>query len=103
MLEYEAHHEEVRWNSYGEYAEGCQLAAETNPKEEVEQNDVQAIIHEMGSAEAYAVLGRSLLLEGEMGGHVIIGEETDDVSDRIGHIDVDPVLEDPVDDIVYRR
>ena len=100
MFEYKPHHQEVRGDGDGKHAQWGQLSTEANPQEEVEQNNMQAVVHEMCAAEADAVLCRCFLLKGEVGRHIVVGKETDHVAHRIGYIDVDPMLEYPVDDIV---
>ena len=61
---------------------------------------MQQVVHQMGTPETDAVLGRGLLMEGEVGGEVIIHQETQRIADGIGYVDVDPVLQHPVDGIV---
>ena len=100
MFEYESHEHEIRRYGDGEHGDGRQLAAETEPQEEVEEHDMQEIVEEMRTAEADAVLRRGLLLEGEVGREVVVHQETEHVADGVGHVDVDPVLQDPVDGIM---
>ena len=61
---------------------------------------MQEVVDQMGATKADAVLGRGLLLEGEVGGQPVVHQEAEHVADGIGHVDIDPVLEDPVDGIV---
>ena len=38
-----------------------------------------------------------------MSRQVVVEEETDEIADGVGHIDIDPMLQHPVDDIVDHR
>ena len=69
-------------------------------EEEVEETDLQEVVEEVGSGKSDAVLGRGLLLEGEMGREIVIGTEAEHVADGESHVDIDPVLQDPIDGIV---
>ena len=57
----------------------------------------------MGSSESDTILGRGLLLECEMGGEIVVYQETEYVADGIGHVDIDPVLQHPVDGVMDSR
>ena len=103
FAEDETDQEEVRGDSDGEHSERGQFTTETKPKEEVEQYDMEAVVHEVGTAKANAVLGRGLLLEGEVGRHIVIGQETEYIANGISHIDVDPMLENPVASLASSR
>ena len=92
--------EKVRGKGDGIYAERCQLIAEAQPEEEVQQHDVQAIVEQVGTTEADTVLGRSLLLESPVGTEPVVYNKTEHIADGIGHVHIDPVLQHPVDGIM---
>ena len=92
--------DEVRGHGDGVHAKRGELLAEAYPQEEVEQRHVQEIVEEVGTAEADAVFRRGLLVEGEVGREPVVHKETEHVADGIGHVHVDPVLQDPVYDVV---
>ena len=100
MFEDESHEDEVRGYGDGENGKGRQFAAEADPEEEVEEHDMQQIVHEVGPAEAQSVLRRSLLLKREVGREVVVHQEAQHVADGIGHVHLYPVLQYPVDGIV---
>lgn len=92
--------DEVRGYGDGIHTQRCQLFAETKPEEEVQQHDVQTVIKQMGTAEADAVLGGGLLLESPVGTEPVVHQKTEHVTDGIGNVHVDPVLQDPIYDVV---
>ena len=75
MFEDEPHEDEVRGYGDGEHGKGRQFAAEADPEEEVEEHDMQQVVHEVGPAEAQSVLRRSLLLKREVGREVVVHQE----------------------------
>ena len=100
MFEDESHEDEVGGYGDSEHGKGRQFAAEADPEEEVEEHDMQQIVHEVGPAEAQSVLRRSLLLKREVGREVVVHQEAQHVADGIGHVYLYPVLQYPVDGIV---
>ena len=100
MFEDEPHEHEIRGYGDGEYGDGRQLATESDPEEEVEEHDMQQVVHQMRPAEAQSILLRGLLLKREVGGQVVVHQETQHVADGIGHVHLNPVLQYPVDGIV---
>ena len=100
FFKYESDEEEVGGDGDGIDTEGCQLAAESHPEPEVEEGDLQAVVEEVGSAEADSVALGGFLVEGEMGGEIVVDEEAEDIADGIGDIDVEPVLQQPVEGVV---
>ena len=65
MFEDEPHEHEVRGYGDGEYGDRCQFATESDPEEEIEEHDMQQVVHQMRPAEAQSVLRRGLLLKRE--------------------------------------
>lgn len=63
---------------------------DTQPKEDVEEDDMQEVIHTMTACKAYEVLPRRCGVEGEViGGNEVI-DETDDIANGIGDVDIYP-------------
>jgi hypothetical protein len=56
VLEDEANHEEVRGHGNGEYGKWSEFPTQSQPQKEVKQYNMQTVIHEMGTAEANAIL-----------------------------------------------
>ena len=54
----------------------------------------------MRSSETDGFKQRRFLPEGEIGRQIEVGDETQDISQRVGHVDVDEALQDEVDAIV---
>ena len=100
MLKDESDEDEVRGYGDGIHTKRGELLAQTYPQEEIEQPDVQEIVEEVGTPETDTVFRRGLLVEGEVGREPVVHKETEHVADGIGHVHVDPVLQDPVNDIV---
>ena len=92
--------DEVRGHGDGIYTKRGHLLAQTQPQEEIQQPDVQEIVEEVGTPETDSVFRRGLLVEGEVGREPVVHKETEYVADGIGHVHVDPVLQNPLDDIV---
>ena len=92
--------DEVRGHGDGIHAKRSELLAQAYPQEEVEQCHVQEIVEEVGAPETNAVFRGGLLMEGEVGREPVVHKETEHVADGLSHVHVDPVLQDPVDDIV---
>ena len=103
MLKHIPDENEVRGDGDGVDSQGRQLAAESQPEEEVKQHDMQAVVHQMGTSEAHGVLARGTLLEGEMSRHPVVHQETENISHGVGYIHVDPMLQYPVDGVVDGR
>lgn len=100
MLEDEADHDEVGGDGDGEDGDGGELAAEAQPEEKVEQHDVEQVVDQVGTAKTDAILGGGLLVEREARREVVVDQEAQDVTHGVGHVDIDPVLQHPVDDVV---
>lgn len=62
MFKDETDDEEVGGHGDGIDPQGRQLLTESQPEEEVEQHDVEAVVEEMCSAEADTVFRRGLLV-----------------------------------------
>ena len=103
MFEYESHEHEVRGYGDGEHGDGRQFPTESKPEEEVEEHDMQEIVHQVSPSESDAVLGRRLLVEGEMGREIVIHQKTEHVADGVGYVHVDPMLQNPVNRIMNAR
>ena len=100
MFEDEPHEHEVRRHGDGEYGDRCQFATESDPEEEIEEHDMQQVIHQMRPAEAQSVLRRGLLLKREVGAQIVVHQKAYHVADGIGHVHLYPVLQYPIDGIV---
>lgn len=100
MLEDEAYEDEVGGDGDGEDGDGGELATEAEPEEQVEEDNVEPVVDEMGAAEAEAGFGGGVLAEGEVGGEVVVDQEAQHVANGVGDIDVDPMLQHPVDGVV---
>ena len=100
MFEYEPYEHKVRGYGDGEHGNRCHLATESDPEEEVEEHDMQQVVHQMRPTESDAVLRRGLLLKREVGREVVVHQEAQHVADGIGHVHLYPVLQYPVDGIV---
>jgi len=83
-----------------QYSNGGKFTAETQPEEGIEKYDMQEIVYQMSPPEANAILGRSFLFEGEVSCQIIVDKETENISDGIGYVNINPVLEYPINDIV---
>ena len=64
---------------------------------------MQEVIHPVTKDEASCTFCGNLLLEGELRRQEKIATETDGVTQRIGHIDVDPQIQQQIDAIMNRR
>ena len=100
VLEDKADDEEVDGDGDAEDGKGCQDAVDTYPQEEVEETQLQEVVEDVGTCKAGTVALAGLLTEREVGGEVVVGKETDDVADGEGDVEVDPVLQQPVDGVV---
>lgn len=100
MFEDESDKYEVRGYGNGQYGDGSQFPTEAYPEEEIEENNVQQVVCQVGKTETDAIFRRGLLLESEMGREVIVDEETQYVADGVGYIHIHPVHQYPVDAIV---
>ena len=100
MPEHEADQEEIDGNGDAEDAQGGCLVADTQAEEDVEEHHVEQIVDQMGTTEPNAVLGRHGLAEREVGGEIIVEQQTEQIAYRVGHIDIDPMLQHPIDGIM---
>ena len=92
MFENETYDEEVCGYGDEKDGKGSQQAVHSYPEEEVEQANLQEIVEYVGSNKSCSVLLWGFLAEGEVSRQVVVEEETDEIADGIGHIDIDPVL-----------
>ena len=72
----------------------------SHPQEEVEEHDVEQVVEAMTSGESEEFPPGGACVEGEVVGEVEVPHETDDVSGCIGYVEVDPQLQQEVDDIM---
>ena len=100
VLEDKADDEEVDGDGDAEDGKGRQDAVDTYPQEEVEETQLQEVVEDVGTCKAGTVARAGLFTEREVGGEVVVGKETDDVADGEGYVEVDPVLQQPVDGVV---
>ena len=100
VLEDKADDEEVDGDGDAEDGKGCQDAVDTYPQEEVEETQLQEVVEDVGTCKSGAVARAGLLTEREVGGEVVVGKEADDVADGESDVEVDPVLQQPVDGVV---
>lgn len=73
---------------------------DAEPEEGVEEAQLQEVVEDVGPGKAGTVLLVGIFAEGEMGREVVVGEETDDITDGEGDVDVDEVLQQPIDGVV---
>ena len=92
--------EEIARHGNGEHSQWGKFPTQSHPQEEVKQHNVQTVVEQVGTAKAKAVLGRGLFLESEVGGEPVVHQEAETIADGIGNVHIDPMLQDPVDDIV---
>ena len=100
MLEDVADDEEVDGHGDAEDRKGCQDTVDTDPQEEVEETQLQEVVEDVGTRKASTVFLVGGLTEREVGREVVVSKETDDVADGEGDVEVDPVLQQPVDGVV---
>ena len=100
MFKGKSYEDEIAGHGDGEYGQWRKLPTQTNPQEEVEQHDVQTVVEQVGTTKAKAVLRGGLFLEREVGRQPVVHQETEPIADGIGYVHIDPVLQDPVDDVV---
>ena len=100
MLEDKADDEEVDGDGDAEDCKGRQDTVDTYPQEEVEETQLQEVVEDVGPGKARTVFLVGILTEREVGREVVVGKETDDVADGEGDVEVDPVLQQPVDGVV---
>lgn len=72
----------------------------SHPEEEIEQYDVEQVVEAMTSGESEELAPGGTGAEGEVVGEVEVPHETDDVSGCISYVEVDPQLQQEVDDIM---
>ena len=69
---------------------GCNEVMDTQPEEDIKQDDMKEIVHAMTASEAHEVLPCRLGMESEVvGGNEVI-DKTDKIACRIGDIHINP-------------
>jgi len=100
VLEDKAYYEEIDGYRDAEDAERCEDAVHANPEEEVKESQLEEIVENMGACKSGSVARVGMFTEGEMGREVVIGEEADDIAEGEGDVDIDEVLQQPVNSVV---
>jgi len=101
MLEDKPDKNKIGWYGNSQYCQWSKFPTQSNPEEEIEKYNVQKIVHEMCTSKPNAILCRSLFLKGKMGRKIVVHEKAEDISNGIGYIDINPMLQYPIDNIVY--
>ena len=100
VFEDEADDYEVGGDGDAEHGEGGQNGGNAHPEEEVEEAQLQEIVEDVGAGKACTVAGIGVLAEREVGGEVVVGKETDDIADGEGDVEIDEILQEPVDGVM---
>ena len=97
MLEHKADDDEIGGHGDAQHGKRRHQAVETNPQEEIEQTQLQKVIEDVGACKTCAVACRGVLAEREVGREVVISQKTEQVAYRIGDVDIDKMLQQPID------
>lgn len=97
---HEANHEKVHRHSYAIHWQRRKRLANTEPKEQIEQAQLQHEVEGVGKAKANAILYVSLFFECEMSGKNVVEQETDEITNTKGDTRIYNALKRKVYDIV---
>lgn len=92
VFEHQPHQYKVYRHGDGKHGEGCPPGWNAQIEEEVEQADVQPVVHGMCAAETSCPLPRRTGTESEIGREIEIGYEADKIAHRISYIYINIIL-----------
>ena len=87
FAKHKPHEQKVYGHGDGKHRERCPIGRQTHPQKEVEQHDVEQIVHNMGPTHAPQLAPRGTGAEGEPGSEVKVEKETDQIAQGVGQID----------------
>ena len=72
----------------------------SNPQEELQQEDMQTVVHQMSTCKTSTLLQRRFTMERELARQIQVAEPTQYVSDCIGDTGIDPMVKNKIDDVM---